>query len=229
MGEPVSPKPNPMKFFKFCSLITLIFLLQCTSPPPKMELQVLQASLSPLPEANGPTHPLDALTEEEIRAVKHILEKANNIDSLSRFSIIHLKEAPKEEILAWNTGDPIQRKAFAIVKQGKQIFEAVVDLSEENVVSWTEKEGVQPAYLFEEYAFAAMACKEHPDFQEAMRKRGYTSFDKIDPQPLSPGYFNIPEEEDLRLFKMSFHGSRRNRQPSIWASDRGGICNSRLR
>lgn len=193
-----------MKVFTIISILSLGLLFQCTQPLPDKKLKVLQASLTMIPEANGPTHPMDALTEEEIAEAKQILEVVGKADSNALFSIIHLKEAPKADMLAWKEGDPINRKAFTIVKQGLKVFEGVVDLSQETVLSWEEKEGVQPAYFFEEYAFASEVVKAHPDFQAAMRKRGYTSFDKIDTQPLSPGYFNIPEEEGLRLFKTSF-------------------------
>lgn len=193
-----------MHFINYGALISLFVLLQCKQAPVNKEITTLRASLSAFAEGNGEGHPMDALSQEEIIQAKQLLSEAGKVDSLTRFSIIHLKEAPKKEILVWKAGDPINRKAFAIIKRGKKVFEAVVDLTGKEVLSWEEKKDVQPAYLFEEYAFAAEACREHPDFQAAMRKRGYESFEKIDPQPLSPGYFNIPEEEGLRLFKMSF-------------------------
>jgi primary-amine oxidase len=58
--------------------------------------------------------------------------------------MVQLKEAPKEEVLAWKSGQPMRREAFVMVKQGPRTIEAVVDVNNKKLVSWTEIKGVQP-------------------------------------------------------------------------------------
>ena len=61
--------------------------------------------------------------------------------------MIQLKEPPKDAVLAWKPGQPVRREAWLMVEQGRQVFEAVVDLQGKKLVSWTEIKGVQPPYV----------------------------------------------------------------------------------
>ncbi len=192
------------------SVITVIFLLFI-----QFSCSNLETEEEPIIAVDSPesvTHPMDALTGGEMQTLLSVLEKEGHLDENTRFPLINLKEPPKSKVLSWANGAPFGRSAFAMIKQGKQVFEAVVDLQKEEMISWNEKEGVQTTFLMEEMDFATNICKENKDWQEAIKKRGYTSFDDISGQPLSPGYYNIPEEEGLRLIKAAFmdHGGAKN-------------------
>jgi len=53
------------------------------------------------------THPMDALTGDEIRATTAIL-KADPRTKDAAYQLITLKEPPKADVLAWKPGVPLQ-------------------------------------------------------------------------------------------------------------------------
>ncbi|PSB54996.1 hypothetical protein C7B61_21750, partial [filamentous cyanobacterium CCP1] len=124
----------------------------------------------------APTHPLDSLTAEEFTLTKQLLTEAGYIDESSRFPLITLHEPPKAEVLSWESGQPVSRSAFAIVKQGPETYEAVVDLSGGAVISWKKQEDVQPNLLLEELIGVNDLVTADPRWQEAMAKRGITEY-----------------------------------------------------
>jgi primary-amine oxidase len=103
------------------------------------------------PAADPVPHPLDPLTAEEYARAVELLRTAGHVDDASRFSNLDLRDPDKASVLAWRPGDSFGRAAFAVVKQGPRTFEAVVDLSNAAVESWTEIPGVQPSLLLEEF------------------------------------------------------------------------------
>ncbi|MGF1475792.1 MAG: primary-amine oxidase [Geminicoccaceae bacterium] len=152
----------------------------------------------------APTHPLDALTDEEYGQVRSILEAHGHVGETSAFAIISLEEPAKEDVLAWSEGDPISRVAAAVVREGPKMFEATVDLVEKSVLDFTEVEGKQSSILFSEWVAGGEITQSDPGWQEAMKARGY---DEIDPErflclPFSAGYFAEPELEGKRLLRV---------------------------
>src|SRR5438270_12188098 len=75
-------------------------------------------------------HPLDPLSKDEILKTAEVLRAAGKATEQSRFSLIALREPPKQEVLAYRGGHAFRREAFAIVyeREPNQTFEAVVDL-----------------------------------------------------------------------------------------------------
>ncbi len=55
-------------------------------------------------EAVPVDHPLDPLSREEIRAVVDVLKASGNVNADSRFSLLTLREPPKEEVLHFQPG-----------------------------------------------------------------------------------------------------------------------------
>lgn len=149
------------------------------------------------------SHPLDALTAAEIQSTVQVLRSAGRIDNASRLPIIRLQEPAKDFVLAWNPGDPVPRRSFSVVKQGPRTFEAIVDLDQEQVVSFSEILGVQPPILGEELGLAQGIALADPRFQAALLARGISSFDTLLCAPLSAGYFAVPEEEGKRLLRVT--------------------------
>ncbi len=144
-------------------------------------------------------HPLDALTFQEYWAVFETMKASAKLDAASRFAGINLREPPKSEVLRWKPGEPFRREALAIVKQGRQTFEAVVDVAARKVISWREVPGVEPVLITDETEGVAERLKADPQWQAAMRNRGITDFDTVDCDGDSPGYFGTPEEKGRRL------------------------------
>jgi len=146
--------------------------------------------------AAGVAHPLDPLTADEIAAASAILKREQGLAETARFVSISLREPAKTAVLAFQSGDPIDRQAFVVIRERaeKKTYEAVVSITGEKVVSYREIEGVQPSIMLEEFLTAEAAVKEDPRWQEAMRKRGVTDFSLAILDPWSVGY-NGPQDD----------------------------------
>ena len=129
-----------------------------------------------------------------------LLRAAGHVDNASRFSSLDLRDPAKASVLAWRPGDDFARASFAVVKQGAQTFEAVVDLSSASVTSWTEIEGVQPSLLLEEILDVSEILGENDQFVAALAARGF-SIDEVMCAPHTLGNYNIPEHRGRRLIK----------------------------
>lgn len=96
-------------------------------------------------------HPLDPLTFQEYWTVLEVLRDAGHVNEETRFSIVNLREPQKDLVWAWSPGSDFSREAFALVRQGADTFESVVDLKQRRVVSWKKLDGAQPNWLREEF------------------------------------------------------------------------------
>ena len=131
------------------------------------------------------------------------MQEEKDLDLKNRYSLITLHEPPKDKVLEWKPGDPVQRQAFVIVKRARDTFEAVVDITERKVVSWNQVKGVQPGILLtEEWTAAQRIVAGDPEWRAAMRKRGIDDLQHVVCVPLTAGYYGIPEEEAARLVKV---------------------------
>ena len=144
-------------------------------------------------------HPLDALTADEYWGVYETMKGSGKLDSASRFAGISLHEPPKAEVLRWKRGDPFRREALAIVKQGRQTFEAIVDVQNRKLISWKEIKGVEPMLIPDETDGVEAQVKADPQVQAALRRRGIVDLDAVGCDGSSPGYFGTPEEVGRRL------------------------------
>lgn len=126
-----------------------------------------------LSQAASVNHPLDALSWQEHWRVLEILEASGRIDAQSRFSRISVHPPEKRRVLALKPNDKLPRVAEVQIKQGQQAIEALVDLDQSKVIDWRVIEGVQPAWLLEEFLGAPVqAVMKHPKFKEAIERRG---------------------------------------------------------
>ena len=147
-------------------------------------------------------HPMDPLAPEEVSAVVRALIDEDFVDGTALYPLITLEEPPKDEVLRWEPGDPVPRLAFAIVKQGPDTFEALVDTVGGKVISWEQVEDVQPGLLpTVEWSLVQTIVRGNQEWQEAARKRGVQDFRDVVCVPNPAGYFGIAEEEGRRLVK----------------------------
>jgi primary-amine oxidase len=160
--------------------------------------------------AQTPRHPLDGLTAPEYWTTYETLRASGKVDKKTRYTLVQLKEAPKEEVLAWKPGQPMRRESRVVVKQGPQTFEAVVDLVAKKLSSWNEVKGIQPNMPSEEETETGIddAVKENADWQAAMRRRGYTDYGTVHCGGYGTGYFATPEEQGRRLLRLECTDSR---------------------
>jgi len=149
--------------------------------------------------AQNSAHPLDPLTWQEYWTVLETLQENGNLDGDTRFSHINLVQPDKQDVWNWNGNTTLPRMAFATVHQGTETYKAVIDLRNRTLESWTALEGIQPTWLGEEFGKMSDIAKEHPDFIEAMKKRGYDDLSLIDIFFGPPGYFGTDEEIGRRI------------------------------
>ena len=74
----------------------------------------------------GTTHPLDALSGEEIEQAAGIVRRKRGADQLL-FATITLREPLKAEVLAHGPGDPVDRQVdLVVITGGDSVAEAIV-------------------------------------------------------------------------------------------------------
>src|SRR5690606_26196230 len=156
--------------------------------------------------ADATEHPLDPLSFDERRDVIQTLCDAGKVDPDTKCSGIHLYEPDKADVLAWTPGSPRPRQAKAVVRNGGEAFEAVIDLERRRLESYEKLEGVQPYFTSGEDRKVLDKMLEHPDFVAAIKRRGYedTTFLRCSIGP--PGYFGTDEQRGRRIG----HGSCRD-------------------
>jgi len=119
-------------------------------------------------------HPLDPLTTEEVEQTTRILSASGRITSRVRIMAYSLQEPAKEVVLAFLPGRPVAREVAVVMRDHERrvTIEAIVNLNEQSIQSWHERNDVQPALTYPE-VFAAMgAVLDDAAFQAALERRG---------------------------------------------------------
>jgi primary-amine oxidase len=150
-------------------------------PPAAVEARLPQADQPKAKQPQPASHPLDPLTRDELGATVAILKAEGKLAEDARFATLALHEPPKEEVLAFQPGGPLHRKAFAVVldRKANKTAEAVVDLKARKVVSWQDLPGVQAPVLIEEFTAGGDLVRVDPRWRRAMERRGIKDFDKV--------------------------------------------------
>ncbi|RLQ88852.1 tyramine oxidase [Notoacmeibacter ruber] len=145
-------------------------------------------------------HPLDGLTAEEYQSIKQILNDNGTIAEETLFPLVELKEPPKEEVLQWQEGDTLDRKAIVQYTDGDGFSEALVNITQGTIESTEPIEG-QPMILFTEFMSALQTAVSDERMIEALAKRDLTS-DDVFCLPLTAGNFFTPLYENSRLMRV---------------------------
>jgi primary-amine oxidase len=124
-------------------------------------------------------HPLDPLTETEIKTVLSVIKQEKSLTERAVFPNLSLREPDKQTVLQFQPGDRLDRQATVTILEPRlnKTYEAIVDLNAQKLLSWQEVRGGQPAFLDEEYEILDRLAKADPRWQEAVRKRGITDFE----------------------------------------------------
>jgi primary-amine oxidase len=127
------------------------------------------------------THPLDPLTENEIKMVVTVVKKEKSLTEFARFPNISLQEPDKQTVLNFKKGDAIDRQVFLVILESRlnKTYEAIVNLKASKILSWQEVSTGQPALLDEDYELLDQLAKADLRWQEAMKKRGITDFENV--------------------------------------------------
>lgn len=156
------------------------------------------ASLSPL-LAQNVAHPLDPLTFEEHWTALEVLRAAGHIDRESLFSQLRLFEPDKGQVLGWREGEAIDRSAFVVVRNGKEGYEGVVDLSRRTVTSWRLLEDEHANWTGPDFEAGVKVALEDERFSAGLKARGFEDTTFLDCAGIPPGYFGTPQEKGRRI------------------------------
>lgn len=150
----------------------------------------------------SPTHPMDGLTANEIRAAVDVLRAAQKFDDTFRVVFIALDENGKDDVRAWRPGQAFARRAVAtLLKEGK-LFEARIDITAKGLSSWNEIGDRQSALTIDEFMSAGELPKQDPRWIAAMAKRGITDFKNVLCLPLTVGPVSDPALKGRRLLNV---------------------------
>jgi primary-amine oxidase len=156
-------------------------------------------------------HPLEPLSEAEIRATAAAVRTHSDFTEGSQFVSTSLREPPKSALREHElTGRLPARESNAVLydRSQRQVIEAVVSLTggtsrsdgtSSKIRSWRVVPGVRPKISWRDFEAAVKAVKEDPRWQEALRRRGVSDFTHVEVQPWPPGY---ADEQDAA------HGAR---------------------
>jgi primary-amine oxidase len=153
--------------------------------------------------AEAAAHPLDPLSTDEIAAAVRILRAANLADEATLYPRLALEEPPKPDVLRWRPGEPVVRRAFAVLLREGRLFEARIDLTASQV-SWSrEIEGAKPGLLpSEDWSSAERIVYASPEWQRAVRLRGVHDLRHVVCVPLPIGTAAPDDSTTGRLVKV---------------------------
>jgi primary-amine oxidase len=178
--------------------LAAIALLSCAALATRTPVRAEEHVPAPL----RATHPMDALTPDEIMASAKILRAAGKLGETVRLVSLTLEENPKAEVRAWTRGKPFGRRAFAVLLEGDHLAEARLDLDARTLTAWTPVENRQAALTVAEFIAATEIPKRDERWRAAMAKRGITEFDNIVCFPLTVGPSVDPALAGRRLLNV---------------------------
>jgi primary-amine oxidase len=153
-------------------------------------------------QAIGPSHPLDALTPQEIADTVLILKTEKLATDSTRYPTLTLLEPAKSEVMAWRAGQPFSRRAYAVMRDARETSKAVIDLSARKVISSQKLPGAEPMIMDAEWSFARDRFMSDPRFKAALLRRGLDTGHKIFCTPNSAGYYPDESYANRRILKI---------------------------
>jgi primary-amine oxidase len=154
--------------------------------------------------------------------VLEVLREAERFNDSTGVALVLLNEPPKADVWAWTPGGAsLPREALVVLRQERDTYEAVIDLRGRSVRSWQRVEGAQAPWLNREFGAVEDLVKEHPEFVEALARRGITDLTFVDCGGGPPGPFGIAGEESRRLAYVNCHDARTVR--NLWTRGIEGL------
>jgi primary-amine oxidase len=149
----------------------------------------------------GASHPLDPLGADEIARAVEIMRGDERVPEGVLFANITLAEPPKDVVRSFVPGTPLDRRVDLVLVLGPEasVVRSEVSLATGEVTRFEHVPEARPALLFEESLLAIVALKQDPAWQEAMRRRGITDFDKVQVDPWPAGCFGLAHEDGRRI------------------------------
>jgi len=169
----------------------------------------------------GASHPLDPLSEQEIRIAVDVLWQAGRVDKTSRFSVVKLAEPDKQAVLLWQPNKAIPRHAFAAVRHAGELYETVIDLGNRKIISWELIADAQPPQLADEWMLSQQIARSDEAWQAAVRQRGIDNPKELVCVPSLPGYFGPAEAPSRRLGRVACYDASGER--NLWGRPLEGL------
>lgn len=170
--------------------------------------------------ARAADHPMDPLSSAEMSEAVQIIKDSGRIEGNVRVPIVRLREMPKAEVVAWNKGDRITRKAEVQALTGSTLYKVIVNLDDDSVVSIDEVTDGKPIVTTDN-AFSAMGIiRNDPRWKAALEKRGLTVNDVV-ALPFYRGYFGNEDDKDRNLYRMYAYHSKDIE--NYWGRPIGGL------
>jgi primary-amine oxidase len=166
------------------------------------------AAAAVAPRAPAATvHPLDPLTEDEVRVAVQAAKSDPRL-SAAAFPSIATAEPPKSDVLSWAPGRALPRRAQLIATVADRVFEVTVDLDGQRIASVIERPGAGTAITASEIEGIRMVL-ENAEFRAGLEKRGITDMQKVFCAPFSAGYYGNPAHDGKRLVKVGCFDTRK--------------------
>ncbi|MCJ8322266.1 MAG: tyramine oxidase [Rhizobiales bacterium] len=165
-------------------------------------ISILILSISPTTVLAVVTHPMDALTADELVQTIAILKQQNIADDATQYPYIGLLEMPKKILKTWQKGDPITRMAKIVLYKNQRTYEVELNLSTASIISQTHIKNVQPSVMSGEWHIARELTLKDADFLAALKKRGIANLDNVYCSPNPAGHFAKKNYGFKRIFKV---------------------------
>jgi primary-amine oxidase len=150
------------------------------------------------------TNPFLPLTASEIRQAVRIVNSSGRAPAGSQFSLIALKEPPKEAVLKQS---PTPRRAFVVIYNypNNQTFEAIANLTSGALDSWKLVPGAEAPVTGEDSGAAFEIARRDPRYARAMEERGIRDLNNVYGVAWSAGYFALPNTDTDRIVREVFY------------------------
>ena len=146
------------------------------------------------------------MTEAEATTAKQILRDAGHVTDDSRFHGCCIHEPPKSEVAAWTPETEVDRRLDLVVRNGADVYEATVSITNSRVERWEHQPGVVPRIGLLEIRAVMDACRADPGFQAALKKRGIDDSATIQIDPWPTGDYGLDFEAGRRVQRcIAFH------------------------
>lgn len=141
-------------------------------------------TISGFAKANGPYHPLDALTTDEYWTVHDVVQQSGHWTDKTLVASLLLHEPAKAKVLTWKPGDDIPREADVILEAEGKTIEARIDIPARRLEFWKEVPGVQASITQTELDTMSDVVKRDPRVIAALRARGFTDLSTVRCEPI---------------------------------------------